>query len=325
MSVDPPSADALARNPIAPDLLETLVGGLSAYGRLYGLPSSPEQVQGILGTLMRLHLPEQPAAVVDQVTQQVLDGLTPEALKNVIVSRASSTLAKETHRWQAALEQQVTGTLTAYVKRYGVDLTPENLLTMATAVMPLLDDRPVTRAEALGLVSQVAQTFAVDDAIAAVIPPHYMAIAQTLATALSQKPLEDAVGETVTAYVQKFSPGLVTVGEDLISNALSAVLKNQVDFGIDVDLNLADRQLLIQQISFKLNILQQSPPPSKTAEAIAAEVDAAVSTYRNDRPSPVDVSEGVARPGGVSSPFTSTRRPADGSNAADDFWQTHSS
>lgn len=303
------------------ELTTTLISGLSAYGRLYGLPNSPEQVQGLLGTLLRLYRPEEPAALIDAVAQQVLDGLTPDDLKNAIVDRATSALAKETRRWQQHLEREAQDILAAYVQRYRPNLTSDSLRTIVTAVLPLLggaiaDRRPLTRSEALGLISQLVQSFDVSRAIAAAIDPAYLAIAETLTTALAQRPMAEAVGETVTAYATRYAPTLINIGADLIAAALSAVLKNQVDFNIDTHLSVIDEKLLIEQVSFQLNILQQSPPPSKAAWAIAAQVNAAVEQYRQDRETrqgSVDITAGLVSEDGlsISSPLTSTRRLGD--------------
>ncbi|MBD1918795.1 MULTISPECIES: hypothetical protein [Cyanophyceae] len=318
----------LTSAPRNPKVTATLISGLSAYGRLYGLPNSPEQVQGLLSTLLRLYLPEEPAALIDAVAQQVLDGLTADDLKNAIVDRATSALAKETHRWQQHLAQQAQGILAAYMQRYTPHLTPEDFRTIVTAVMPLLsraiaDHRPLTRSEALGLISQIVQSFDVNGAIAAAIDPAYLAIAETLATALAQRPMAEAVGETVTAYVKSYAPNLINIGANLIAAALSAVLKNQVDFNIDTQLSVIDEKLLIEQVSFQLNILQQSPPPSKAAWAIADQVNTAVEQYRQarKREGSVDVTAGLVSEDGlsISSPLTSTRqlgdRPPTGSPA----------
>ncbi|WP_193966884.1 hypothetical protein, partial [Nodosilinea sp. LEGE 07088] len=315
MPVDPRSPDAAAVAPVA-DVWEFLVGGLSAYGRLYGLPDDSDQVQGILGTLLRLHQPEKLPAVVDHVVQQVLDGLTPEALKNVMVNRASSTLAKATRRWQQQLESQVEDILATYLQRYSPTLTPDTLRSAATAVMPLLgNDRPPTRAETVGLISYLVRTFDPEKALTRAINPIYLAIAHKLAISLSQKPLEAAVSETVTAYVAQYAPTLTSIGADLIATALGAVLKNQVDFNFDTQLSVVDEKLLIEQVSFQLNILRQSPLSSKAAEVVAAEVNAAVEAFlshRRDRDEAVDVTTGLVSDDGlsVSSPWTSTRPPA---------------
>jgi hypothetical protein len=314
----------------SPDVGKLLINGLSAYGRLYGLPNSPEQVQGILGTLLRLHQPDRPAAAIDAIAQQVLADLTPEALKNALVDRASSALAKQAHHWQQQLEQDAITVLSTYVERYAPPLTPDRLHTMATAVLPLLDEGPVTGSEALGLISHLVQTFDPSSPLVALADSPLGALAERLATSLGQQSMAEAVGDTVMAYVETYAPALTAIGSDLISQALSAVLNNQVDFGLDVDLAMVDKALLIQQVSFQLNILKPSRQPSKTAAAIAAEVDAAVRAYqdRPDRPPVVDVTTGVSRPGGVSSSWTSTRlpnpdAPGDTSASPEDFWERH--
>ncbi len=295
------------------DVLSTLTGGLSAYSRLYGLPNSPEQLRGILATLLRLYQPDRPALAVDQVAQQVLDGLTPEALKAAIVSRATSALAKAAHRWQQQLEQQMAGIITAYGQRYEPIFTPDALRLAATAVTPLLEgDRPTTFAEVMGLVNHLVQTFDHEGAIPPVIDPAYLALAEKLAISLRQKPLEDAVGETVTAYVERYTPTLINIGFDLIATALGAVLQNQADFSVDTQFTVVDEQLLLEQVSFQLNILRQSPAPSRTAMAIAAEVNTAVEQYRREHHAgTVDVTTGLLSSDGlsVSSSWTSTRLP----------------
>ena len=314
-----PPEDLTSAAPV-PEIAATLISSLSAYGRLYGLPDSPEQVQGLLGTLLRLYQPDLPVPLVDAVAKQVLDGLSPDDLKNAIVDRASSALAKAAHRWLQQLSDQAKGVLTAYVQRYQPTVTPETLSSMATAVIPLVSDGRITRSEAVGLVSLVVQTFDVESAIRGVVPAGLAAVvdaaavlAQPLAIILKQKPMAEAVSETVTAYVAKYAPGLVNIGSDLIATALSAVLKNQVDFDLDVQLAVVDEQLLIEQVSFQLNILQQSSPPSKPAWAIAERVNTAVAQYQQNQGDGVDITAGLISDDGlsISSPFTSTRRPSD--------------
>ena len=313
-------------------VMETVLKSLNAYDRLYGLPDDLNQLQGLVGTLLRLYQSDRPAVAIDQAVEQILAGLSRETIRDAIVDRATSALAKQAHQWQQAVEVRAQGVLETYLDRYGDGPGTTTMLgTVATAVLPLLgSDRPTTKAEALGLISRLVQTLAGEKgltrdrplgAIAAALSPDYLALAQKLATSLSQKPMEEAVAETVTAYIDQYAPTLTTIGSDLISQALSAVLKNQVDFGIDVDLAMVDRDLLIQQVSFQLNILKSSPPASKSAQAIAAEVNAAVKALQAhpDRPQPTDARDRLDRPDGASSAWTSTRPPRD-TSAADDFW-----
>ncbi|MGB3203023.1 MAG: hypothetical protein WBA99_19105 [Nodosilinea sp.] len=312
------SSEDLASAAPAPEIAATLISSLSAYGRLYGLPNSPEQVQGILGTLLRLHQPDEPLRLVDAVAQQVLDGITLEDLKNAIVNRVTSALAKEAHRWQQHLSDRAKGVLTAYVQHYAPPVTPDSLSTLAVTALPLVSDGVITRSEAIGLISQIVETFDLEGALRTAVPAElttvldspYGALAKTLAMSLSQKPMADVVGETVTAYVETYTNGLVNIGSDLIATALNAVFENQVNFNLDVQLAVVDRALLIEQVSFQLNILQQLPPPSKPAQAIAAQVNTAVEQYRQDHQDTVNVATGLVSDDGlsISSVLTSTRQ-----------------
>ncbi|TVQ07499.1 MAG: hypothetical protein EA368_14050 [Leptolyngbya sp. DLM2.Bin27] len=305
-------------------VVTTLVSGLSAYGRLYGLPNSPEQVQGILGYLLRLYRPQMPVALVDVWAQQVLDGLTPDDLTQAIVSRATSALAKAARRWQQHLEQRVESILAAYVQIYRPALTPETLKTAITAALPLLgacpygsdtDPRPLTRAEVMGLISHLGQIFDPGRAIASEIAPGSRLLAATLAKALDQQPMTQAVKATVTAYVHQHAPALPPIGVDLIAAALVAVRRNQIDFNLDPQLTVIDEALLIEQVSFQLNLLPPSPLPSKAADAIAEQLNAAVEQCRQDRNNraAVNVTAGLISGDGlsISSPLTSSRRLGD--------------
>ena len=80
--------------------------------------------------------------------------------------------------------------------------------------------------------------------------------------------------------MNEFSPKVKPLAK-MLSNGLSAPFsKNQVEFGIDTDLNLAEKRLMIQQVSFQLNIMKQSPPPSKAAELMAAELNTEIERFK---------------------------------------------
>jgi hypothetical protein len=86
-----------------------------------------------------------------------------------------------------------------------------------------------------------------------------------------------------------------------------------VDFDLNVDWQLVDRQLLIDQISFKLNLMKQSPIPSKSAQRMAAELSKEIQRFKQQREEglgPVDVTKGQLSEDGWSiSGWTSTRQP----------------
>ncbi len=304
------------------ELENSLLSSLQAYGHSYGLPTSPEQLKGAVASLLRLSLPQASwsaggvdmVAVVDRVVQAYGEGAIVPALLNA----GQDLLVSQVHDWRVALEERVQDTLTGYLQSYapaGLDLGALRDLTLVA--LPLVNGQGITREEVNGLVSQIVDSFDLQKVLAAKFNPTLVAVVKELAVAWSQRPLEQAVGETVTAYLERFAPKLETIGEDLIERALGAVLKNQVDFGLDLDLNLASRQLLIQQVSFQLNIMKASPLPSKTAQQIAAELQAEIGDlqqYRQEHLGTGNAAAGLWSEDGlsVSSPWTKPKpKPGD--------------
>ncbi|MEB3314171.1 MAG: hypothetical protein VKL98_08500 [Cyanobacteriota bacterium] len=304
------------------ELENSLLNSLQAYGHSYGLPTSPEQLKGVVATLLRLSLPQASwsaggvdmVAVVDRVVQAYGEGAIAPALLNA----GQDLLVSQVHDWRVDLEERLQDTLTGYLQSYapaGLDLGTLRDLTLVA--LPLVNGQGITREEVNGLVSQIVDSFDLKKVLAAKFNPTLVAVVKELAVAWSQRPLEQAVGETVTAYLERFAPKLETIGEDLIERALGAVLKNQVDFGLDLDLNLANRQLLIQQVSFQLNIMKASPLPSKTAQQIAAELQAEIGNlqqYRQEHLGTGNAAAGLWSEDGlsVSSPWTKPKpKPGD--------------
>ena len=301
--------------PMSPTELENyLLSSLQAYGHSYGLPTSPEEIKGLVATLLRLSLPQIPglagateiAALVDRVVQSYGNG----AIAPPLLNAGQDLLIRQAHDWRAGLEQRLQDTLIGYLQSYvpaGLDLATLRDLTLTA--LPLVNGQGITREEVNGLVSQIVNSFDLEKVLATKFNPTLVAVVKELAVAWSQRPMEQAVGETLTAYMQRFAPKLETIGEDLIERALEAVLKNQVDFGLDLDLNLVNRQLLIQQVSFQLNIMKASPLPSKTAQQIAAELQTEISDLQKYRQEHFGTDNAAAGLGGqdglsVSSPWT---------------------
>lgn len=289
------------------ELAQEILGGLAAYGKQYELPEAPPQLEAIIGSLINVKLeganqtlsPKQ----ITKIVKLVKADFDPQSVGQTVLDEAKQTLATQAHQWRQDLQQQVEGVLNAYVQQYSTDLNTDALKDLVTAVAPMVKSGQATKPEVIGLAQQMMQTFAPDSALSTVVNPTFLGLAQDLATVLSQKDAETAVSETVTAYVEKFSPAVEAIGENLIENALGAILKNQIEFGLDTDLNLAQRQLIIQQVSFKLNIMEQSPVPSKPAELMAAQLNAEIERFKAERRRQagiLDITEGRLSNNGLS-------------------------
>jgi BMFP domain-containing protein YqiC len=268
-------------------LAEEMLGGLTAYVKHYGLPESPAQVSAIVGALINVKTQGQKLSLtaqqVDQMIQRVTMDFDAKTIAQAVVDRSKQTLADQAHQWRHDLEQQVRGVLDAYRQHYAPGVNPDSLPELVTAIAPMVKDGRVTKPEVMDLVQQMTRTLAPTTPLSAVLNPNYLALAQDVAIVFQQKNTAAAVSETVTAYVEKFAPAAQEIGEDLIERALGAILRNKVEFGIDTELNLADKRLIIQQVSFKLNILKQSPLPSKSAKQVAEELNSEIERFKAER------------------------------------------
>ena len=289
-------------------LAQEILDGLAAYADQYELPTTPPQLEAVIGSLINAKIRQSQQALtpkqIDKLVQLVKTGVDVQAVGQAVIDDSKRALANQVHQWRQELEQQVEGVLKAYWQQYSPDeFNPDALREMVTAVVPMVKSGQVTKPEVIGLTQQMVETFAPNSALSAVVNPISLALAKDLATVLLQKNTEAAVSETVTAYVEKFAPAAEEIGENLIENALGAILKNQVQFGLDTDLNLQEKRLLIQQVSFKLNIMQQSPLPSKPAWVMAEQLNAEIERFkveRRRRLGDLDASAGRLSPDGLS-------------------------
>ena len=289
-------------------LAQEILDGLAAYADQYELPTTPPQLEAVIGSLINAKIRQSQQALtpkqIDKLVQLVKTGVDVQAVGQAVIDDSKRALANQAHQWRQELEQQVEGVLKAYWQQYSPDeFNPDALREMVTAVVPMVKSGQVTKPEVIGLTQQMVETFAPNSALSAVVNPISLALAKDLATVLLQKNTEAAVSETVTAYVEKFAPAAEEIGENLIENALGAILKNQVQFGLDTDLNLQEKRLLIQQVSFKLNIMQQSPLPSKPAWVMAEQLNAEIERFKAEcrrRLGDLDASAGRFSPDGLS-------------------------
>lgn len=268
-------------------LAQSLAQTLQAYINTYGMPDSQTQLEGIVGTLVSVQQEAQglvrQAHETEALVKQVLAEFHSGDAAAWGIDQVQQTLAQQAHQWRETTERRLKGAVNAYVQQFAPNLPIEEVKSVAMATLPMLHDRQLTKSEALALAENVAATFSLGSALQAAVGKTSLGIAKNLAIALTQKPLEDAVTETVAAYVRQFAPTVTSIGDSLIENAVEAILRNRVEFDIDTHLNLENRQLLVQQVAFKLNILQADPPSSRTAEEVAAQVHDEVQRFREQQ------------------------------------------
>ncbi|HIK44983.1 MAG TPA: hypothetical protein IGR64_08860, partial [Leptolyngbyaceae cyanobacterium M65_K2018_010] len=198
------------------DLVDELLSTLQVYGQTYGWPTAVDQRRALVSTLLRLTLGAKNAPLSLRESAQILDQVMAQfdfsSRGGAIASQAQQILINQAHQWQADLQQKVTDTLVAYVQSQAPGLDPTTLRDLALRVIPIVADRDITPAEVKGLVGQVVDAFDLEAALGQRVNPAVVGAVKALVTSLSQKSLETAVSETVTAYVIQFAPTLKEIG-----------------------------------------------------------------------------------------------------------------
>ncbi len=267
---------------------------LRVYGANFGVPQSTDDVAAIAHTILNLHQQATNTSLATemqaQLIQQVVQQFDPGQSIASVTDPAAIALANQVHQRQQALDGQVLTTLTAYVQNHlpnpsTFDPSDFNLSDTVLAILPLIADGSISRPEVDALIRRVGQRFNLQTALTQVIPSEVAAIAANVATILQHGHLDSLVQQTVIAYLAKTQPGLTRITDSLIQTALSHVLGSglMTQLGLAEQLSHDQQNLLVQQVSFKLNIMQADPQPSTTAQDIAANMATEIDQFQRDR------------------------------------------
>ena len=151
---------------------------------------------------------------------------------------------------------------------------------VAKSIIPMIEDRQISRAEAQDLLYRVGAKFKLKEALGAWVDPKFLGIAEKVARYSQHAKLEGTVLETLDAYIQTAKPEITEV---LIETAVKKVFSHADKLDINVDLEAEDRQLLLKQLAFKVQLLEPSPSPSKTALEISQQIDQEVIRFKRSR------------------------------------------
>ncbi|MEB3339058.1 MAG: hypothetical protein VKJ46_16420 [Leptolyngbyaceae bacterium] len=264
-------------------LLETL----NAYVSYFGIPNSSEQLQAIAGSILTLQQKQGNLAIssdqIESLIQQVVGQFDIAKIASPLSNPDIAAQAQQVHQWQESLESETLNILNAYVQQYLPNQTTLNLRETILSILPMVEDIHAGRACVESLIQQVTSRFSWEAALAQGIGAESGAIAHKLAGVLNQGTLETLLQETVTAYLQGSELTLQNVTASIVQKAMSAIVASGSQFGLDIDLGVEDQGLLIQQVSFKLNLLQAAPPTSKTAQQIATQMQQEIERFHAER------------------------------------------
>jgi hypothetical protein len=264
----------------------SLLDSLQAYVNRFETPNSREDLLAIASSILTFQQKQGSIAIAsnqaEALIQQVVDQFKATTGSSVIEA-TTDTLVQEVNQWRQSLENQVLNTLNAYAQKVQpekmLDLLPDTILS----ILPLVESAQLRKVEAESLIQQVKSKFNLTNALAQVIDPKSLANAEKLVHLLKFESLEKLLQDTLLGNQDLINRTLENVTESLVENELAKILgSDAVNLDIDVDA----QQLMIKQVTLKLNVMQSSAPPSKSSEEISAQMDDEIERFKSSRPLP---------------------------------------
>ncbi|MCA6573878.1 MAG: hypothetical protein ACK5EU_09060 [Pseudanabaena sp.] len=261
---------------------QELLDSLKAYTKSFGVPTFPEEVMAIASSIVtfkqkQLGIPELSPTQVTSLVQQVASQFDIKAIANSITDNATLTLVQGVRQWQQTLEHQVLQTLTAYAQKFQPEQMPDVVNTIL-AIIPLVENAQLHQLEITSLIQRVSSQFKWEDALAQVVGNDTMAIADQLAKLLQFGDIEELVKQTLIGEHQLLNQPLDQITESLVNSKLAEIIGNNA---IHIDLDM--QQLMVKQVTFKLNVMASSPAATKSEQEIAQQIDDETTRFRASR------------------------------------------
>jgi len=274
---------------------QELSASLMAYVKRFKLPSelpiqspnSPEQLEAIASSILAFQQKQGIIAIApaqfDNLIQQAVAQFGVENVETAIVDPTTQALVQDVHQWQQTLDNQVLDTLTAYVQQF----QPEQLQDLSKTILsivPLVDNVQLRKLDADSLIQRVTSQFDAKTAMEKLVGAELIAIAQKLSKSLQFGDLEALLNDTILgdsqSLLNQLNQPIENITEDFVNSKLAELLGNNA---LQIDIDVDAQQMMVKQVTFKLNVMQSSPMPTKSAEEIAAQIDDAANDFLADR------------------------------------------
>ncbi len=264
----------------------SLLDSLQAYVNRFETPNAREDLMAIASSILTFQQKQGNIAIApnqaETLIQQVVDKFKVETGASV-VEATTDTLVQEVNQWRQSLENQVLNTLNAYAQR----AQPEKLLNLLPdtilSILPLVESAQLRKSEVESLIEQVKSKFNLTNALAQVIDPKSLANAEKLVQLLKFGNLEKLLQDALLGNQDLINHTIENVTESLVENELAKILGSDA---INLDIDVDAQQLMVKQVTLKLNVMQSSPPPSKSNEEISAQMDDEIERFKSSRPLP---------------------------------------
>lgn len=264
----------------------SLLDSLQAYVHRFEITDAREDLLAIASSILTFQQKQGNIAIApnqaETLIQQVVDKFKVETGASV-VEATTDKLVQEVNQWRQSLENQVLNTLNAYAQKAQpeklLDLLPDTILS----ILPLVESAQLRKSEAESLIQQVKSKFNLTNALVQIIDPKSLANAEKLVQLLKFGNLEKLLQDALLGNQDLINHTIENVTESLVENELAKILGSDA---VNLDINVDAQQLMVKQVTLKLNVMQSSPPPSKSNAEISVQMDDEIERFKSSRPLP---------------------------------------
>lgn len=217
---------------------------------------------------------------IEEWVDVLVENFDLQQLAERLLDEGEKAIAAQANYWRETLEVKVRATLDAYIQKYSPSLDTVKIQDIVTTTLPIIEDAQISRDEAFRLIDKISQQFDLPAAVERALDPKWVKFADKVVQVFRHREIEDSTTAVMNAYVQKFQPAAIELGEDLIEQAVQAVTNSKLKLGLEVDLDSETQKLIVKQVMLKFNLMEAPPTPSKTALEVAQEVHDEVQRYR---------------------------------------------
>jgi len=261
----------------------SLLDALNASARRFSINNSHGEIIAIASSILTFQQKQGNIEIApedaNKLIQRVVSEFKVEEVSSSIIDETTDALVQEVNQWKQSLENHVLNSLNAFTQNFqpnqAIDLS-ETILS----ILPLVESAQLRKSEAEFLIEQVKTKFNLQTALEHVIDPASLAIAEQLAQSLQFANLEELLKTSLLDNQTLLNQPLENLTESLVNSELKKLLGSNA---LEVNIDLDAQQLMVKQVTLKLNVMQSAAAPSKSAEEISTQMDSEIERFKASR------------------------------------------